>query len=78
MSNLCDDTWTGKDKVWHFGISLALAVICPVVAIVAAVGKEVYDRRSCAGHWCWKDILADAVGVVLGSVVHGLILLLIL
>ena len=73
MSNPCNDTWTGKDKVWHFGVSLVLAVVCPVVAVVAAVGKEVYDRGKNGGHWCWKDIVADAVGVALGSAVHLLL-----
>lgn len=74
----CNDNYTGKDKVKHFGICLALAVICPIVAVVVAIAKEVYDHHAIGNHWCWKDILADAVGVVLGSVVHGLILLLIL
>lgn len=69
--NKCNDTWRGKDKVKHFGVSLALAVVCPVVAVGAAVGKEVYDRGKSGDHWCWKDIVADAVGVVLGTVVHA-------
>lgn len=73
MSNPCNDTWTGKDKVWHFGVSLALAVVCPVVAVVAAVGKEVYDRGKSGGHWCWKDIVADVVGIALGTAVHLLL-----
>lgn len=68
----------GKDKVKHFGVCLVLAVICPIVAVVVAVAKEVHDDGTEGNHWCWKDIVADVAGVVLGSVVHGLILLLIL
>ena len=74
----CNDSYTGKDKVKHFGACLVLAGICPIVAIVAAIIKEVYDHHQPNNHWCWKDIVADVAGVVLGSVVHGLILLLIL
>ena len=75
--NECKDTWRGKDKMKHFGACLALAIINPIVAVVVAVAKEVSDERTEGNHWCWKDIVADVVGVVLGSVVHGLILLLI-
>ena len=77
MSN-CNDSYKGKDKVKHFGVCFVLAVICPIVAIVLAIIKEVSDERTEGNHFCWKDIVADVAGVVLGSVVHGLILLLIL
>ena len=70
MSN-CNDKWTSKDKALHFGVCLVLAVICPIVAVVVAVAKEVHDDGTEGNHWCWKDILADAVGVVLGTVVHA-------
>ena len=71
--NECKDTWRGKDKALHFGVCFVLAVICPLVAIVLAIIKEVYDHHQPNNHWCWKDILADAVGVVLGTVVHFLL-----
>ena len=77
MSN-CNDLWNGKDKVKHFGACFVLAAICPIVAAVVAVAKEVHDERTDGNHWCWKDIVADVVGVVRGSGVHGLIHLLIL
>ena len=70
MSN-CNDNWKGRDKVKHFGVCFVLAVICPIVAAVVAVAKEVHDERTDGNHWCWKDIVADVVGVVLGSVVHA-------
>jgi uncharacterized protein YfiM (DUF2279 family) len=71
--NKCNDSWTGKDKVKHFCVCLVLAVICPIVAAVVAIAKEVHDERTEGNHWCWKDIVADVVGVVLGTVVHLLL-----
>lgn len=69
----CNDQWTSKDKALHFGVCLVLAAICPLVAIVLAIIKEVYDHHTIGNHWCWKDIVADAVGVALGSAVHFLL-----
>ena len=69
MSN-CNDSWTSKDKVKHFGVCLVLAGICPIVAVVVAVAKEVSDARTEGNHWCWKDIVADVVGIALGTAVH--------
>ena len=65
----CNYSWKGKDKVKHFGVCLALAIINPIVAVVA-VAKEVSDERTEGNHFCWKDIVADVAGVVLGTVVH--------
>ena len=67
----CKDSWTGKDKVKHFGACIVLAVICPIVAVAVAVAKEMYDHHTIGNHWCWKDIVADVAGVVLGTVVHA-------
>ena len=54
----------------HFGVCLAFSVICPLLGIIAAIAKEAYDMKQNDNHWCWKDIVADVVGVVLGTVVH--------
>ena len=67
----CNDKWTSKDKALHFGACLALAIINPIVAAVVAVAKEVHDDGTEGNHWCWKDIVADVAGVVLGTVVHA-------
>ena len=69
----CNDSWTGMDKVKHFCVCFVLAAICPIVAVVVAIAKEVHDERTEGNHWCWKDIVADAVGVALGSAVHFLL-----
>lgn len=72
MSN-CNDSYKGKDKVKHFCACLALSVICPLLGIIAAIAKEAYDMKQNGSHWCWKDIVADAVGVALGSAVYFLL-----
>ena len=69
--NECKDTWRGKDKVKHFGVCFALAIINPIVAVVVAVAKEVHDDGTEGNHWCWKDVVADVAGIVLGSAVHA-------
>lgn len=74
----CNDSWKGKDKALHFGVCFVLAAICPLVAVMCAMGKEWRDMKQNGNHWCWKDIVADVVGVVLGSIIHALILLIFL
>jgi uncharacterized protein YfiM (DUF2279 family) len=69
----CNDSWTSKDKALHFGVCVVLAAINPLVAIICAIAKEAYDMKQNGNHWCWKDIVADAVGVVVGTVVHLLL-----
>lgn len=77
MSN-CNDSYKGKDKVKHFCACLVIAIISPILAIVAAIGKEWYDMKQNGNHWCWKDIVADAVGIIVGSVMHAILIHIIL
>lgn len=70
----CDDSYTGKDKVKHFGACLALSVICPLLGIIAAIAKEAYDMKQQGNHWCWKDIVADVVGIIVGTIIFSLLL----
>lgn len=74
----CDDSYKGKDKVKHFGVCLALAIISPILAIVAAIGKEWYDMKQNGNHWCWKDIVADVAGIIIGTVAHIIIIALLM
>lgn len=68
-----DTDTKGKDKFKHFGVCLVLAFLCPLAAIVAAVSKEIHDRKT-GGHFCWWDILADALGVIVGTTFHAVII----
>lgn len=71
--NNCTDTYTSSDKWKHLIVCFCLSVLSPIIGIVAGVTKELYDHHQQGNHWCWKDIVADAVGVVLGSAVHFLL-----
>lgn len=75
--NKCLDLWKGLDKKKHFFVCLILSIICPILAIIAAVGKEIYDSKQKGNHFCWKDIVADLVGIIIGSLINISIILLI-
>ena len=67
-----------KDKWQHFGVCLSASVISPWLGVGLAVGKEYGDSKAIGNRWDWQDILADIVGVTVGSVIHALILYLIM
>lgn len=75
--NKCLDLWKGLDKKKHFFVCLILSIICPILAVIAAIGKEIYDSKQQGNHFCWKDILADGIGIILGSIIHVTVILLI-
>lgn len=75
--NKCLDLWKGLDKKKHFYVCLILSIICPILAIIAAIGKEIYDSKQQGNHFCWKDIVADGIGIILGSIIHVTVILLI-
>lgn len=69
---MCNDSWTSKDKALHFGVCLVLAIINPIVAVLAAIGKEIWDMSKTGNHFCPKDLVADAVGIALGTMIFSL------
>lgn len=38
-----------------------------VVTLAIGIAKELKDRRQAGNHFCWKDLMADTVGAILGS-----------
>lgn len=50
------------DKFWHFWISFAIAYFKPGLAVLAGVGKEVYDAFSGGMADAW-DLAADGLGI---------------
>ena len=62
-----------KDKILHFAVCLIAAIIHPMLAIGLAIGKEYGDSKAPGNKWDWWDILADAIGIAVGSVVWFLI-----
>ena len=75
--NKCLDLWKGLDKKKHFFVCLILSIVSPILAIIAAVGKEIYDSKQKGNHFCWKDIVADLAGIIIGSLINISIILLI-
>lgn len=74
----CNDTWTGADKRKHFAVCLLLAILCPLAAVIAAIGKEMDDAMTPGNHFCPKDLVADLAGMAAGTVVHIVLLLILL
>lgn len=72
-TGLMGDSWFSKDKFKHFGASYAWAVVHPMAAVGAGVTKEYCDSEDKDNHWCWKDIVWDLLGTVLGSITHYII-----
>lgn len=64
-----------KDKVLHFIAcliaSLGVGTINPFAGAMFAaglgIGKEYGDSKATGNHWCWWDLLADALGLAIGT-----------
>lgn len=72
--NSCNDSWKGDDKWMHFFACFVIALICPILSIIIAFGKEAYDSHASNNHWCWKDISYDMIGMLLGTCVHAIVI----
>lgn len=68
-----DTDYKGKDKWLHLIVVFLISIVSPQAAIGAAFGKEYGDYKEVGNHWCWWDILADMIGLILGTIVHYLI-----
>lgn len=65
-----------KDKMYHFAVNFIIVLFLGVLfspaiglatAIVASLGKEVYDEyRPNGSGWDWGDLTADLIGMILG------------
>ena len=66
----------GKE-IFEWVACFVIAIVNPVIALLTAIGKEIYDVIHPNNHFCWKDILFDVAGLICGSVIHVIILLLI-
>lgn len=65
-------THIDKNSLKHFSVCFILSLIGAYgicIAIGAALTKEWYDKKS-YGHWCWWDILFDALGCAVGIGIH--------
>ena len=62
-----------KDKILHFLVCFVAAIISPLFSLGLELGKEYGDSKAPGNHWCWWDILADAIGLVAGTILHIII-----
>ena len=77
------DSWTGPDKVLHFGVSAVFGfaarnqwpdrpILAFGVAMIPGVLKEVSDRSTTG--FSGKDLVANALGAAAGVYVGGLLI----
>ena len=62
-----------KDKILHFLVCFLAAIFAPLFSLGLALGKEYGDSRARGNHWCWWDILADAIGLLARTILHIII-----
>lgn len=72
------------DKVAHFAVNFCIVLAAGVfrkgwliiagvlVAVVASVAKEIWDKVSGKGECDWKDLVADALGIAAALIFTGL------
>lgn len=63
-----------KDKWYHFVVCIIISFFTTEGAVCAAAAKEFGDMRAYGNHWCWLDIVADAAGIVIGTLLRLLII----
>lgn len=66
----CNDNWWGADKRMHLTACIIIAIIHPVLGVLAAIIKEGYDATREGNHWCWKDLVWDFLGIAVGCAGH--------
>lgn len=65
--------WNDRDKILHAIVCVALALYSTECAIAASLAKEYGDKGNPSNHWCWCDIAADMVGVLIGTAMRILL-----
>ena len=75
---ICNDLWKGQDKQKHFLACFGIAIVCPILSLIVAIVKEIYDLNQVNNHFCWKDLVYDVIGIIFGTIIHIIILCLII
>ena len=52
----------GMFGIWYYSLGIGLSV-------GASLGKEYGDSKATGNHWCWWDLLADALGLGTGLLI---------
>lgn len=70
-----------EDKFLHAFVSIVATLMCSIGFIFLryyciivggmftlglGLGKEYGDKNATGNHWCWWDILADVIGILIG------------
>ena len=71
---MADNGLKGKDKLYHFSACFVIALYSTEAALAAALAKEYGDSKAYGNYWSWWDILADVLGIILGTVIRVLII----
>ena len=71
---MADNGLKGKDKLYHFSVCFVIALYSTEAAIVGALAKEYGDSKAYGNTWSRADILADVLGIILGTVIRVLII----
>jgi uncharacterized membrane protein len=71
---MADNGLKGKDKLYHFSVCFVIALYSTEAAFAAALAKEYGDSKAYGNFWSWWDIVADTLGIILGTVIRVLII----
>lgn len=67
----------GKDKLEHFAVCLIPALVFGGYGVILstglAIGKEYGDSKAIGNKWDWLDIVADALGIIVGFALNRII-----
>ena len=69
-------TWLGFDKILHFSVCFMISMFGLVPAVFAvglAIGKEAGDYFNKDSGWCWRDLIADWLGIIAGIGLHYMV-----
>ena len=65
--------WLPFDKLLHFSVCFLLSMfgwVGAVFAVGLAIGKEAGDYFNRDSGWCWRDLIADGLGIISGVILH--------
>lgn len=63
-----------SDKLQHFWVCLLISIFSTEAAFGAALAKEYGDSKAEGNHWCWYDLIADGIGIIIGTILRLLII----
>ena len=54
--------------------TLLVALASGIISTLSlSIGKEYGDKCAKGNHWCWYDLLADCIGMIIGGIIVWLI-----